>query len=114
SAVYAARMGSRQAIVDAIVLTASGAGDVSARKMFSEFALYCDGRLVALICDDQLFVKPTDAGRRLAGPVDDAPPDKGAKPCLLIPADRWSDGAWLSDLIRASASALPAPKRKPR
>jgi hypothetical protein len=56
SAVYAARMGSRQSIVDAIVLAASGADDVSARKMFGEFALYCDGKLVALICDDQLFV----------------------------------------------------------
>ncbi|HVF94178.1 MAG TPA: TfoX/Sxy family protein, partial [Sphingomonas sp.] len=106
-------MGSRQSIVDAIVLAASGADDVSARKMFGEFALYCDSRLVALICDDQLFVKPTDAGRQHAGPVDDVPPDKGAKPCLLIPADRSSDGAWLSDLIRASASALPPPKRTP-
>jgi TfoX/Sxy family transcriptional regulator of competence genes len=107
-------MSSQQAIVDAIVLAASGAGDVSARKMFGEFALYCDGKLVALICDDQLFVKPTEAGRALAGIVEDVSPYPGAKPSMLIPAERWQDGAWLSDLISASARALPAPKRKPR
>ncbi len=105
-------MSSKQATVDSIVLAASGAGDVSARKMFGEFALYCDGKLVALICDDRLFVKPTPVGRELAGAVEDVSPYDGAKPCMLIPPDRWKDGAWLSRLLSASASALPTPKRK--
>ncbi|KQU55894.1 competence protein TfoX [Sphingomonas sp. Leaf339] len=105
-------MASQQAVVDAIILAASGAGDVSARKMFGEYALYCDGKVVALICDDQLFVKPTDAGRHLAGAVEDVPPYTGAKPSLLIPPDRWQDGAWLSELIRATTDALPLPKPK--
>ncbi len=38
-------------------------GDITYRKMFGECALYSKGKVVALICDDQLFVKPTDAGR---------------------------------------------------
>ena len=107
-------MASQQTIVDAIVLAASGAGDVSARKMFGEFALYCDGKLVALICDDRLFVKLTDAGRQLAGAVEEISPYQGAKPSLLIPPDRWNDGPWLSELLRVSANALSLPKPKAR
>jgi TfoX/Sxy family transcriptional regulator of competence genes len=99
-------MASQQATVDAIVFCASGAGDVSARKMFGEYALYCDGKVVALICNDQLFIKPTTAGRRIAY--------SGAKPSLLIPRERWEDGVWLSGLVRASADELPPPKPKAR
>ena len=58
-------MASQPTTVSAIVLAASAAGAVSARKMFGEFALYCDGKLVALICDDRLFLKPTAPGRAL-------------------------------------------------
>lgn len=32
---------------------------LSARKMFGEYALYLDGMVVALVCDDKLFLKPT-------------------------------------------------------
>ena len=38
--------------------------DISYRKMFGEYALYSKGKVVALLCDDQLFVKPT-AGRKI-------------------------------------------------
>jgi TfoX N-terminal domain len=31
--------------------------NVSYRKMFGEYALYCDTKVVALVCDDQLFIK---------------------------------------------------------
>ena len=39
------------------------AGVVTAKRMFGEFGIYCDGKIVALFCDNQLFVKPTDRGR---------------------------------------------------
>ena len=35
----------------------SAVPNVRVRKMFGEYALYCDEKVVALICDDQLFVK---------------------------------------------------------
>ena len=77
--------------------------------MFGEYALYCDGKLTALICDDQLYVKPTEAGRAHIGEVTETPPYKGAKPCFLIPGDQWDDRDWLTTLIRVSAAQLPAP-----
>ena len=41
----------------------SGAADITARKMFGDYGLYCDGKIVGLICDDRLYVKPTEAAR---------------------------------------------------
>lgn len=105
-------MATERTTVDAIVLAATGAGDIAARAMFGEYALYCDGKLAALICNSQLYVKPTAAGQAIAGEVEMAPPYPGAKPSMLIPSARWQDGAWLSGLIRATAAALPAPKPK--
>ncbi len=80
--------------------------------MFGEYGLYCDGILVGLICDDQLFVKPTEAGRAFVGAVEEAPPYPGAKPSLLIEGGRWDDGAFLAALIRLTAANLPRPKPK--
>jgi TfoX/Sxy family transcriptional regulator of competence genes len=36
----------------------AAAGPVSARKMFGEYATYCDAKMVSLVCDDELYVKP--------------------------------------------------------
>jgi TfoX/Sxy family transcriptional regulator of competence genes len=33
--------------------------------MFGEYAIYCNEKVVALVCDNQVFVKPTAAGRLL-------------------------------------------------
>jgi len=88
------------------------AGEVSARKMFGEYAIYLQGKIIALFCDDELFIKPTDAGRALLGKVKEAPPYQGAKPWFLISGDRCEDGELLSELARVTAKALPAPKPK--
>ncbi len=94
-----------------------GAGNLRQRKMFGEYAIYCDDKVVALVCDNQLFVKPTEAGRALvnaAGALREAPAYPGAKPSLLIES-LYEDGDWLSQLIRSTASELPAPiPKKPK
>jgi TfoX/Sxy family transcriptional regulator of competence genes len=100
-----------QRTVDFLVEQLSTLG-VSARKMFGEYALYCHGKTVALVCDDQLFVKPTAPGRAFIGDVVEAPPYPGAKPSLLIDPDLWDDGDWLCQLIQITADALPMPKPK--
>ena len=38
--------------------------DVSYRKMFGEYALYSKGKVVALVCDNQLFVKARAKARK--------------------------------------------------
>ena len=63
---------------------------VTYKRMFGEFGLYSDGKFFALICDDQLFLKPTDGGRAFIGEVVEAPAYPGAKLSLLI-GDRIED-----------------------
>ena len=84
---------------------------MSSKRMFGEFGLYSRGKIIAVVCDDQLFVKPTDAGRTYIGEPEMAPPYPGAAPRFLI-TDRLEDGAWLSELLRVTHDALPAAKPK--
>ena len=102
-------MASDQGFTDYVVDQMSGAGNVAARKMFGEYGVYCDQRLVALVCDNQVFVKPTDAGGKFAGNVPERPPYPGAKPYYLI-TERLDDREWLTELIAITARELPLPK----
>lgn len=106
-------MGTSPDIATFLLEQLAEAAPVSLRRMFGEYALYCDGKVVALLCDDTLFVKPTKAGRAWLGDVTEGPPYPGAKPYFQIDPDRWDDADWLAALIRTTAEALPAPKPKP-
>jgi TfoX/Sxy family transcriptional regulator of competence genes len=88
-----------------------GAGRITSRKMFGDYAVYCEGKVVALVCDNQLFVKPTAAGRAVIGKPVEAPPYPGAKPHFLID-DELDDRDWLTTLVRATHAELPEPKPK--
>lgn len=105
-------MGTQKRTVDHLLEQARDAGDVTAKPVFGEYGLYIDGRMVGSICDGQLYLKPTDAGRAFAEPVAKAPPYPGAKPNLLIDADRWDDADWLIQLLRITVEQLPAPKAR--
>jgi TfoX/Sxy family transcriptional regulator of competence genes len=108
-------MASKQETADRVLECLAGAGRVSAKKMFGEFCVYLGSKPVALVADDRLFVKPTRAGREFAPELSEAPAYPGAKPSLLVPAERWDDRAWLCELVTVTASELPQPKpRKKR
>ena len=102
-------MASTQDFADFVTEQVGLAGRVSSRKMFGEFALYVDGKVVALICDNQVFVKPTAEGRRILGEVTEAPPYPGAKPHFEV-GEHLDDRDLLSRLLLATAAALPVPK----
>ena len=104
-------MASDQDFVDFLVDQMANAGEIAYKKMFGEYALYCGGKVVALVCDNQLFVKPTAGGRAHVGAPVEAPPYPGAKPYFLI-EDAFEDREWIGALIRITAKELPAPKPK--
>ena len=87
------------------------AGSIAFKKMFGEYAIYCNEKVVALVCDNQLFVKPTEGGRSLIGRVVEAPPYTGAKPYFLV-EDRLDDRDWIAALVRATEREVPLPKIK--
>lgn len=105
-------MATSKSTIEYLLEQLAQAGKVSSRKMFGEYAIYCDGKVVALVCDDKLFVKPTTIGKKIIGKVTQASPFPGAKLWYLIPGEQWDDADWLSSLIRASATELPFPKPK--
>ena len=90
----------------------AGAVEVSARKMFGEVGLYCGGKFVGVICDDELFLKPTEEGRAFAAGIGEGPPYPGAKPHLHVTGDKLEDAEWVAELLRLTTAALPAPKPK--
>jgi TfoX/Sxy family transcriptional regulator of competence genes len=104
-------MASDQKFVDFVTDQIRGAGEIFAKKMFGEYAIYSDGKIVGLICDNKLFIKPTKSGREFIGNVVEASPYKGAKPSFLI-EDKLEDSEWLSELVRVSVNELPMPKPK--
>jgi TfoX/Sxy family transcriptional regulator of competence genes len=84
---------------------------LTARKMFGEYALYLDGKVVALVCDDQLFVKPTPGAHLALPDCPAAPPYPGARPHLLV-TDALDDPDRVQEALRAVALDLPPPKPK--
>ena len=85
---------------------------VRTKAMFGEYGLYCDEKIVALICDETLFVKPSAISEEFGSEEWLAPPYPGAKDYYAVPGDRLEDRAWLQEFIEATAAALPAPKPK--
>ena len=104
-------MASSQDFVEYVVEQIENAGVITYRKMFGEYAIYSDGKIVALVCDNQLFVKPTEGGRSFIGDVVEAPPYPGAKLNFLI-KDKFEDREWISNLIKITVRELPEPKPK--
>lgn len=104
-------MASDLGFVEFVVDQMENAGAITYRKMFGEYAVYCEGKVVALVCDNQLFIKPTSAGNSYIGNVVEAPPYPGAKPFFLI-AEQIEDKGWIGNLVRLTERELPEPKPK--
>lgn len=107
-------MASDQSFVEYVCDQIGRAGAITHRRMFGEYAVYCDGKVVAFVCDNQLFIKPTEAARAFMGQVAEAPPYPGAKLYFLI-TDQLDDQPWITTAIRLTADALPTPvEKKPK
>lgn len=88
----------------------SGAGEIRVQKMFGEYGIYCDDKIFGLICDNQLFIKITKAGKAKIPDLQTACPYEGAKPYFLF--SDIDDQNTLSQFIQVTCRELPAPKIK--
>lgn len=103
-------MASSADFVQYIVDQCSGAGSIEARKMFGDYGIYCNGKIFGLICDNGLYIKPTEQGRQMLRAEDMRPPYDEAKPHFYI--EDVDDHDYLSALVRVTCAALPEPKPK--
>lgn len=88
----------------------AGAGEITYKKMFGEYGVYCNGKIFGVICDDQLFVKKTAAGAMVLPDCPEAAPYEGAKAHFLI--EDVDDRDLMARFIVATYDELPAPKPK--
>lgn len=87
---------------------------LTCKKMFGEYALYLDGKVVAFACDNSLFIKPSAAAGTLAPGLPRRPPYPGAKD-YPVADELLDDTDAIRRLITETAALMPAPKPpKPR
>ena len=84
----------------------------SMRAMFGEYALYADGKTVALVCDDQLYVKILPASAELEDVCEKGEPYPGAKPHYIVDESQISRLEILPRILFEIAESLPAKKAK--
>jgi TfoX/Sxy family transcriptional regulator of competence genes len=104
-------MANDQEFLDYIMEQLKDLEGVRYRKMFGGATLYYKDKVLALICDNQLFLKQTEAGKALLKDIVLAPAYEGSKDFFLI-SDELDESHRLCELIRESAKELPAPKKK--
>ncbi len=98
--------------MDYIIEQIDNAGVITAKAMFGGYHVYSDGKLFALVIDNKLFVKITDAGKEFAQGITQVPAFPKTKiPSFLI-EDKLEDREWLSELVRITIAGLPDPEPK--
>jgi|SRR6056297_1349333 len=106
-------MASDKEFVNFVIYQIDNVGEITAKSMFGEYGIFSGRKIFALICDNKLFIKPTQSGRSFIKDVVEAPPYPGAKPSFLI-EDKLEDRKWISQLVRLTIKELPEPKPKKR
>ena len=91
--------------MDYIVEQCSRAGQIAAKKMMGDYCLYCNGKVVGLICDNCLYLKPVEALKTKLIEIIPKSPYPGAKPHFAI--EHIDDKAYLSDLVLTVFNSLP-------
>ena len=81
------------------------------KKMFGEYALYVDEKVVAFACDNSLLLKPTEPGRTALPSITLGKPYPEAKDYYVLD-EFLDDTPLLQRLLQATFDALPAPKPK--
>lgn len=104
-------MATRRETVD-FILERLKSPKFTAKAMFGEYALYADGKVVALVCDDRLYVKDAPVTAGLADDCEKGPPYPGAKPHYIVDEGQLAAMRRLPELLLKLATTLPAPKKK--
>jgi len=82
------------------------------RAMFGEYALYADGKVVGLVCNDQLYVKILPESKELEDICDKDEAYPGSKPYYVVEEVQLSQITNLAEILINIAKSLPAKKPK--
>ena len=91
-------------LVNYIADQCSDAGDITVKKMFGDYGIYCNGKIFGLICDDCFYIKQTKSGEALLRTKILRPPYEGAKDYFYI--EDIDNRQYLSELVSATTKDL--------
>ncbi|MDD3394825.1 MAG: TfoX/Sxy family protein [Anaerotignum sp.] len=103
-------MASDEGLVQYIAEQMEAAGNIRYRKMMGDYCLYCDDKVIGLVCDDQLFLKNTSSAQKNLMEFPMGCAYEGAKPSYII--ENIDDRDFLAEVVRQIAEDLPLPKKK--
>jgi TfoX/Sxy family transcriptional regulator of competence genes len=83
------------------------------KLMFGEYALYLQGTVVAFVCDDTLFIKPTPGALALLPGAERAPAYPGSKD-YIVGSELLDDPDLCARALRAVLADAPPPKKPKR
>jgi len=86
--------------------------DFRTGKMFGEYAIYCDNKVVGFITDDTLMIKPSGVDPAVLEGTVPGHAYPGSKLYHSVPGDLLENREWLHRAIQSTADALPAPPPK--
>ena len=107
-------MSTRKETIEFILEKLGHKGRFSARAMFGEYALYADKKVVALVCDDILYVKIFPASIELEAICEKGEPYPGAKQCYIVEEGQISSIQYLPNILLDLAACIPEKKKKKR
>lgn len=96
---------------DYVVENLQRVGEITTRKMMGEYLVYYQGKLIGDICDNCLFLKPTESVLKLLADADRAYPYEGSK-TLMVVVDGVEDVELMTKVLTAMVKELPEKKKK--
>lgn len=84
-----------------------GVGAVRARKMFGEYGVYVDEKMVMMVCDDIVYVRQLPEIAELMQDAECGFPYPGAKEHYILDVDHKSHA---QKVVKVLAEVLPFPK----
>ncbi len=72
--------------------------------MFGEYGIYCNGKVIGLICNNMFYVKKTEKGKLLIGICEEASHYTNAKPHFLI--EDIDNSEFMTALIKVTYQEL--------
>ncbi len=107
-------MSTQKEVIEFILEKLANPKRFSARAMFGEYALYADGKVVALVCDDRLYVKILPSSQQLEKICEKGSPYPDAKPHYIVEEDQLSNIEELPSILFNISKSLPEKKKKVR
>lgn len=95
---------------DYIVENLQKVGEVSTKKMMGEYCIYYQGKLIGNICENCLFLKPTESVLRLMPDADRAYPYKGSKTWMVV-VDEVEKKELMAEVLNEMYKELPEVKK---